>query len=201
MAKCDVCGTKVGMFSLTKFEVMDTKYIRSYLPDNEIYVCDECAKLMESLKKGDTYAYNKVHDYVDNSKNQTVKNFIEKWEKVPDEVAEKQEQERKLLEEREQAEQRKKDEVEKNFIISTTPTLEGYRITKYLGILPISSPSSSFFDISLYAMSVNDKIKKLAMAMGGNAVVGMTYTTKMDEVLGIGTVVWIEKIDEEGVNE
>ena len=90
----------------------------------------------------------------------------------------------------------KSNNTEKDFIISTTPTLEGYRITKYIGILPISSPSSRFFDISLYAMSVNDKIKKLAMAMGGNAVVGMTYTTKMEEVLGIGTVVWVEKIDE-----
>lgn len=90
----------------------------------------------------------------------------------------------------------KSNNTEKDFIISTTPTLEGYRITKYLGILPMSSPSSKFLDVCLSASSVNSKIKDLAIQMGGNAVVGMTYTTKMEEVLGVGTVVWVEKIDE-----
>ena len=192
MANCKICDKK---FSFGEIHKIQNIHLQPYDLAYELQVCGDCLVTMNKLRAGETEAYRTIHKQIDSRPNSAVKKFVELWEKVPDEVAEKQEQERKLLEERKQAEQRKKDEVDKNFIISTTPTLEGYRITKYIGILPISTSSSSFFDISLYAMSVNDTIKKLAMAMGGNAVVGMTYTTKREEVLGIGTVVWIEKID------
>lgn len=194
MAKCRLCDIKLG-FGATNI-IRNTRLPASD-PAYELYVCDDCLKIMKKLNAGDKETYYYIHEKIDGSKDANLKKFISNWETLPSDLLAQKEEQKRQIEEKQKEEEQKKEEFVKNFIISTTPTLEGYRIKKYLGILPISTPSSSFFDISLYAMSVNDTIKKLAMAMGGNAVVGMTYTTKREEVLGIGTVVWIEKIDED----
>lgn len=194
MPNCAICGENTGAWFLKNVKVEES----SFLPSNEARVCSNCFELITRIKNGEKDAFLKVQELVKQNVSLTESDFTEKLlifaEKKVEEVENRKAEEEARRIEKEELEQRK-EEIKKNFIISTTPVLEGYRITKYLGILPISSASSSFFDISLYAMSVNDKIKDLAIAMGGNAVVGMTYTTKMEEVLGIGTVVWIEKID------
>ena len=116
-----------------------------------------------------------------------------------------------------------------NFIISTTPTLEGYRVSKYLG--PVVVPSvgagdiikdwlAGFTDIfggkshsyqKVFARFINQGVKQMteqAQQYGANAIVNFrietTNITKGKSVISVllyGTAVVVEKVEEKEEGE
>lgn len=79
-------------------------------------------------------------------------------------------------------------------IVTTTPTIEGYEITEYLGIV---------MDNCYVPNDGDQELKKLAHNMGADAVVGVTFATSSDvsgyyvstnvDYIALGTAVRIQK--------
>lgn len=100
--------------------------------------------------------------------------------------------ERQRLEEKKLEEEKRK----KEFVTSTTDTLQGYRIIKYFGVVSSSVSTSRLLDIWAYTVGVNETLMKQAISMGGNSIVGLNYFAKQEELMGFGTVVLVERTEQ-----
>ena len=100
--------------------------------------------------------------------------------------------ERQRLEEKKFEEEKRK----KEFVTSTTDTLQGYRIIKYFGVVSSSVSTSRLLDIWAYTVGVNETLMKQAISMGGNAIAGLNYFAKQEELMGFGTVVLVERTEQ-----
>ena len=88
------------------------------------------------------------------------------------------------------------DKRKKEFVTSTTDTLQGYRIIKYFGVVSSSVSTSRLLDIWAYTVGVNETLMKQAISMGGNAIAGLNYFAKQEELMGFGTAVLVERTEQ-----
>jgi uncharacterized protein YbjQ (UPF0145 family) len=91
-------------------------------------------------------------------------------------------------------------------LMATTPTLENYKINRYIGIITEYSKVAKEDvakleeDFDQNFGSLTDKLKEKAFKLRGNAVVGVTYqmTPREDESFSLtcfGNVVWVSPIE------
>lgn len=197
--RCDVCGKKVKGFSVIMNHV------------HESNICSTCFdKLggMKVLKKYENHAEveEEREKYITKAKEllfpeNVIKNMELHFENKAKEIYSKEE----IL----------------NYIVTTTPNLEGYKIEEYLGIVAdqcvlgtgyfsgldasiadlTGSESSAYsqkLDIARQAAQI--RAVKKAMKLGGNAIVGanLEFSIFPNAMIGIifkGTAVKLTKID------
>lgn len=81
----------------------------------------------------------------------------------------------------------------KDIIITTTPTIEGKKIIKYIGPIISTESGTSLFqskgDVNLLYKRALNKLYTLAKTADANAVVGMSIGTEIDRAGVVVTVV------------
>lgn len=160
MAICDICGEKIGFASSDKKLTLEKNGNAAVgNVDDAIFACDSCTYWMNRLKSGNTQAYYKIHDLIDERRDERILEFVSKWESgnaAIDEINKRradaklrqtamEERERQLQAERkEEAIATAKAEKEKlaakqaaisKMLISSGFNFDGYKITKYSGYI------------------------------------------------------------------
>lgn len=100
-----------------------------------------------------------------------------------------EEKNKKLAEER----------LKKEFIVSTTDTLDGFKVIEYLGVVSDSNTSATaipkIFKAFAVSVALNSEMTEKAVSLGGNALLGVKYVQIGDEMLGYGTAALVEKTE------
>ena len=211
MAKCDICGKKVGMFDTIELSLDN----RLGIPP--IPVCTSCNLQMKLLKNGDYDAYKFVHSYVKTTEHHAYR-FVKIWEKVPEEIKAEKEKEAgeaqsKILE---------RDEQIKSIMTTTGYNFETHKILEYIGVSSgevvlgtgflseFSAGISDFFGSASGSFAEKlEKAKNAALYIllnnaadkDANAIIGIdfdyiTFASNMIGVVATGTLVKVQKIEE-----
>ena len=126
---CDLCGKKMGFMEGTLL----TTRLGSRGPS--ISVCKSCNETLQKLKTGDLDTYNNVHSMINENTDSHVKLFIKYWEKVPSEIAEQLKREVEIQKQVQAEKDAEIQSIKGNMILSTCPSIDGYRVTGQLGLV------------------------------------------------------------------
>lgn len=185
-------------------------------------LCQECSQLRDRARRGDRAAADELKKYIDAvsgaAKDELIK--LQEMAKTEAEIREEQEEQRKALEEMEQAAQEKINNYLKkanSVMMNTGYNFEGFDIVEYCGIVSAESVVGTGF-FSELSLSVNDffgttsstyqsklavakqnvleKLRFIVTDRGANAIIGidfdiLTLANNAIVVSGNGTAVKI----------
>ena len=126
---CDLCGKKMGFLEGTLL----TTRLGNRGPS--ISVCKSCNETLQKLKTGDPDSYKTVHGMIGENTDGRVQLFIKYWEKVPSDIAEQLKQEVEIQKQVQAEKAAEIQSIKDNMILSTCPTIDGYRATGQLGLV------------------------------------------------------------------
>jgi uncharacterized protein YbjQ (UPF0145 family) len=209
MAKCDLCGKKMGMFEGSP--LMNLK--------GDYHVCGNCSNAIRSLQEGDIDVYFEMQPIIESVANEDIKSYVKSVTKIDKAELEKQLKERSIKQKTEQFDTLISQNPD--FITLTTGySFEGYDITKYVNIISgecvlgtgfLSETLAGLSDLfgmrsTVFSEKLTEakdyalhQLKLACYLQGGNAIVGIdfdyiTFSNNMIGVIASGTAVIIKHI-------